>query len=404
MTEIFSLRGLPIFLSFFLWSVGTGANLLARPLFAASFGVPVLLVSLVTSANAVASLVAGPAAGFLMDRWGRKPLLVCGVLLRCLTAFAEFFAQDYVAYLLLEIVGALGVSTWVTGSSILVADLSRVENRGRAVATRNVSSRLGFVMGPFIGAAIATAFDLRAIFLFSAITKVFILAILLTLVAESRPQVAARPEHVGQPSGERLPWRIFATRSFVVISIIAFTISMMGQGVFQTLVPLSLRSDGHFSTAEIGSVLTIASLATLLVSVPNGLLVDRYGRKRTLVPGLAVLGLAALLMARADDYAAVVAMAIVYGIGDGMCFGASQAYAMDLAPEQRRGAFLGVWSLVSNAGAALAPLLVGFIAEQAGFSATFVAVAAVLFGIVGLAWGLAPEIRSKRIARVAAAT
>ena len=46
--------------------------------------------------------------------------------------------------------------------------------------------------------------------------------------------------------------------------------------------------------------------------------------------------------------------------------GSSQAYAMDLAPEDRRGEFLGVWAVFGNAGALVAPLLIGGIYAWVG--------------------------------------
>jgi len=78
-----------------------GAMHLARPLFAASFGVPVFLVVFVFSTNALARLISGPITGFLVDRWGRKPLLLAGVTLRTITALGEYFATSYMEYRLL---------------------------------------------------------------------------------------------------------------------------------------------------------------------------------------------------------------------------------------------------------------------------------------------------------------
>ncbi len=75
-----------------------GAMHLARPLFAASFGVPVFLVVFVFSTNALARLISGPITGFLVDRWGRKPLLLAGVALRTITALGEYFATSYVEF------------------------------------------------------------------------------------------------------------------------------------------------------------------------------------------------------------------------------------------------------------------------------------------------------------------
>lgn len=397
MPTILSLRALPLFACFFLWSFGTGGQQLARPLFAASFGVPLVLVTLVISSNAVSHLAAGPLTGFAMDRFGRRPLLMLGLVLRGASCVAEYFAGSYAEFLIYEFIGGLGVAMFITGSSVLLADLSVVENRGRAVAARTISSRLGFILGPAVGAAIATAFDLRSIFLFNAATKVLILIIVVWLIGETRPESAAGARH-GHGGMEGLSRAMFLNRPFLVIALVALTFSMMNQGVFQAMVPVYAGSERGMSTAEIGSLMTIAATATLLVSYPNGYLVDLYGRKTTLVPGIALLSLAAYLLGAPSDQLAFTLTIVLYGVAEAACFGASQAYAMDLAPEHRRGSFLGVWSLVSNSGSALAPLLVGLVAERVGFAGAFATVGTVLAAVAAVMLFFGPDTRSRHSA------
>jgi MFS family permease len=89
-------------------------------------------------------------------------------------------------------------------------------------------------------------------------------------------------------------------------------------------------------------------------------------------------------------------MAIAYGIGEGACMGAAQAYAMDLAPEQRRGSFLGVWSFISSGGGAVAPLVVGLLAQELGFGAAFIAVAVVLASVGGVMLLFGPDTGGRR--------
>jgi hypothetical protein len=84
----------PIISIFFLWGLGTGAQQLARPLFAFSFGVPIFLVTLIESSNALARIISAPTTGFLTDRFGRKPLVIAGVTLRGATTFIEFFRHQ----------------------------------------------------------------------------------------------------------------------------------------------------------------------------------------------------------------------------------------------------------------------------------------------------------------------
>ena len=395
MNELFSLRGLPVFTSFFLWSFGTGGMRLARPLFAASFGVPLVLVTLITTSNTVSQLVVGPVTGYALDRWGRKPLLMASLILRGASCFLEFFSTSYLEFLIWEFLGGIGVSMWVTGSTVLVADMSETTNRGRVVAARNVASRIGFVTGPFAAAAIASFTELRWVFVFNGITKVIILLIVLFLFRETRPETVATGKRRASAGVDREALAMFMTRSFAVIAVVAWAVSMVTQGLAQSLFPVFLQDEKGFTTGEVGNLIAIAGVATLLVSMPNGYVVDIYGRKVTLIPGLIVLGISAPLLISVSGLGSAVVVMIIYGIGEGICFGASQAYAMDLAPDERRGSFLGVWSLVNHSGGAFGPVLVGLMAQVAGFPATFAASGAlvVLSALLMLAYG--PDTRRK---------
>jgi MFS family permease len=389
--NVLSLQGLPLFSTFFFWSVGMGAMHLARPLFAASFGVSIFFVALITASNGLARLVSGPIVGLLMDRWGRKPLLIFGVVLRGLTGLAEYFATSYLEFLILEFIGGIGVSIWGTGSSIVIADVTGEANRGRAVATRSISMRLGSVSGPFIGGILAALFDLRSIFLFNAVTKLIVLVVLVFLVAETRPEAAAKRAAGRAEGGARSDFSIFFTRSFVVIAIVTFALSLLGAGVFEALFPIYARQTMNVGAAEIGVMLTVVSVTVLLVSFPNGILVDRYGRKKMLVPGLLILAFSAYLLAGMSSLPTAYLAIVVYGIGEAMTMGAAQVYVMDLAPEARRGAFLGVWSLFTNTSAALAPLLAGFLAQATDFSFTFTGISLLVGVSAVVMWLFGPE-------------
>ena len=147
---------------------------------------------------------------------------------------------------------------------------------------------------------------------------------------------------------------------------------------------------------EIGYLLTAVSVTVLLVSVPNGILVDRYGRKKTLIPGLLILAVSAYLLARIGNLPTAYMAVVVYGIGDAMTTGASQVYVMDLAPEARRGAFLGVWSLFTNTSAVIAPLIAGFLAQYTDFSFTFKGIAVLVVLSAMVMWIFGPETGVKR--------
>ena len=188
---------------------------------------------------------------------------------------------------------------------------------------------------------------------------------------------------------------IMASRPFIALAMTTIAVAMMNQGVFMTLFPIASKEEAGLDEAQIGMLVAIASTITLVISFPNGVLVDRFGRKRSLVPGLLLAGVAAALLALVVDFRTAFQAAVIFGIAQSMTQGANQTYAMDLAPEDRRGAFLGMWTSFQSFGAFIGPLAVGVTVEIWGFAIAFYGVA-ILMTLAGLAMGvLGPETKSR---------
>jgi MFS family permease len=370
-----SWQALPLFGTFFLWGLGTGAQQLARPLFASSFGVPIFLITLITASNAMAHLISAPITGFLTDRWGRKPLVIFGNLLRGVTTALQFFSRSYFQFFILEFIGGIGVSMWGTGSSIIMADVTRPENRGRAMAVRGTAMRLGSIIGPAVGGLIASFSSLRYIFLFNAVTKIGIHLLLVLMVRETRPESTRLQASPGAKGGTKLDASMFLRRPVLVVALVTFAMAAMGQqGAYGALFPVYAKDSVGLTTGDVGSMMSLAATVGLIVALPNGFLMDRFGRKRFLIPGLLILSISAYLLSQITTFQAVIITVMVFGAGQGMSMGGSEVVAIDLAPEDRRGAFLGIWTLFRNIGAIVGPLLVGLIAEFYGFPTAFISI------------------------------
>jgi MFS family permease len=106
-------------------------------------------------------------------------------------------------------------------------------------------------------------------------------------------------------------------------------------------------------------LVSTAALLGVLVAYHNGILSDRLGRKFSLVPGLLILAVGTTVLAISPSYVALALAMAAFGIGEGMVMGTTQAFAMDLAPTEGRGAFLGIWSLVRSISSVLIPLGIG---------------------------------------------
>lgn len=378
---------LPIFVMFFMWGWGTGALWVVRPLTAASFGVSVFLVGVVSATAAFPRIFSGPIAGILADRWGRRPLIIAGSVIHGLTLMGQFFAETYGQFLVLELIGGAGVAVWVTSTSALMADVTTVENRGRAIAVRTSSQRIGIIAGPAMGGLIGALFGLQSVFLFIAATKIPIIALTLWAISEQVPSRAAKqdPEAAGprrQPDEARQPSGL-RTKATIVLGLVTVIFGMIsaGPGVFRTFFPLQMASAAGLSSGQTGTLISIAGLATLAIVLPVGFLLDRSGRKRLIAAGLGVSAIAIYLVAVSSNLATAAAAAVVFGVAEGISNTSIQTYAMDLAPVARRGYFLGVWQMTMNLGQVSGPLIVGLVATTASLSSALVVMSVLL--IVG---------------------
>ena len=387
-SALFTREGLPIFGTFFIWGTGGGAQSLGIALFAYLLTDSPFMVAVLFAVTGASRLILGPLSGYLTDHWGRKPLAVAGAMMRGGASLMTIFIDDsFAAFVLLELGGATGSSFWQTPTQVMVVDMSSPENRGRAVALRVTALRLGQIIGPVLGGAVAGVWGVRAVFIVNFVSKVVVTLITLRLIKETKPEPRSKPtsDRAAGPSGSIRS--LIGTRDFLVLAFAGFSVSLMAIGVFHSLFPVAALEVAGLDAGQIGFLLGIAGAITLLGSLPNGFVIDRFGRKRSLVPGLVLTGAAAALMAIGDDFNGLILAAAMVGISQAMTQGTTLTLAMDLAPEDRRGTFLGIWSVVEGTGGSAGLLVAATIVELWGFAPAFMALA-VLFGITAMIMAL----------------
>ena len=372
------LKAAPLFLIFFMWSFGSGGIQLARPLFAFQVTESIFLVTVMVSITGTARILAGPLTGFLTDRFGRKPLVIFGAALRGAGSLGQFFVDDYVTFIVLEFFAQAGVAIFITSATVLISDVTTRETRGRFLAVRTLSGRFGQVAGPATGGLIASLVALKWVFLFDSITKFGIVLVVLLLIRESRPSgdrvpaaATAANDPTAKPAKARINLKPFANRTFVALGAATIAGTLLQQGITFSVLPVYATEEVGITAGGLGALVSMAALLGMLVAYPNGMVSDRFGRKYSLAPGLMMLALGAVLLALSPTYAVLVLAMMAFGAGEGVIIGTTQAFVMDLAPTEGRGAFLGLWTTVRSVPSVLAPLLIGGLYASVGATVAF---------------------------------
>ena len=155
----------------------------------------------------------------------------------------------------------------------------------------------------------------------------------------------------------------------------------------------------NISATEVGLLITAFTVPGVVLTPFIGILADRIGRKRILVPSLFLFGLAGGACALVTEFDTLIALRVVQGIGAAPLASLNLTILGDLFLGRRRVAAMGLNASVLNTGVAAYPLIGGALATFAWNYPFLLPLIAIPVGILVLRWLNNPEPRSRESLR-----
>lgn len=169
---------------------------------------------------------------------------------------------------------------------------------------------------------------------------------------------------------------------WVMMTLVFFgvAINYLDRTNISVLVP-TLEKTLHIGPALMGVALSAFFWAYVVMQMPSGLLLDRWGARLLFSVSMAWWSLVQVATSLVNGFGALLGIRVLLGIGESPAFNVSAGVIADWLPEQERGIGGGLVEAALNVGSAFAPPLVVLIALHWGWQATFVTT-----GILGLIW------------------
>ncbi len=347
----------------FVIALGYGLIAPALPNFARSFDVSVAAATVIVSAFAMMRLVFAPASGKLVSLLGERRIYLTGLLIVAASTLACAFAQDYWQLLVFRGLGGVGSTMFSVSALALLIRLAPADLRGRVSGFFSGGFLLGNITGPLIGAALVS-YGLRLPFVVYAVALLIASAVVATQLRGVGGRPTAGTGAVLDPVGFREALRDGTYRAILASS---FTQGFASQGVRVALVPLYIVYGLDESSAWSGVVLAVYAAGNVASIATAGRLSDRYGRKPIMVPGLALMSGATLVLGYSGSLWVAAALSFVAGTGSGLFAPTHQAALADLlAKRGQGGTALAAFQMTSDVGAVTGPILAGLMVDHAG--------------------------------------
>jgi DHA1 family multidrug resistance protein-like MFS transporter len=277
--------------------------------------------------------------------------------------------------LIYRLIGGAAMEMWRQARLAMIADIGKRSQRGRQMSGMIGTEGAGRLIGPVLGGLLA-AWSIRVPFIAHAILALLAIIPSVFLVRESAPIVS---KIARQKSAEHLDTKTVMAlmldvryRGFLCAQFFA----SMTRGVLWGGTMLLYATFAYdVGPQGLGGLATMSTVVGIPITLSCGYLMDRFGRKTTMVPGFTSMALGLFFLAvsaqRHWGLKVFIAAFLWLHASQAVTAGSMQVLGSDMAPDNARGRFFGFWRLIGEIGGLVSPALFGFVADHFGYTVSF---------------------------------
>lgn len=331
-----------LFAATFLSFLGASITFPLRMLYAQAHGASPTQLGLLAASFLAGMLVLQLPMGILVDRWGRVPVLLIGLIAHPVLSILYVPLSSPVDIIVLRFLEGATVAAFQPATAAYIADVTPEDRRAEAYGALGATLNLGLLLGPLIGGVIGQELGFTAAFVVNFAVEVLAVPLVLGRVHEPRMHI------VHEAKEERVPWR--ALLSVPLASAYASMFALqVAFGVLGALWAIWVNDLGG-SYTYIGLTFSLFALPQIFFGASAGRLADRFGRAPFLIMSGLVAGSIYASYALLHNLYVIAALGVLEGIVIVFQQPIAQSLLADASPAGARGRVQGVSGFIGAVG------------------------------------------------------
>jgi MFS family permease len=326
------------------------------------FQVGMTQAGIILGIYSIFGLAGGMIGGALTDKFGRRKLILFGLIFSALSTLSLGFVNDIkILYPLMIIVGLLSDIAGPAHTA-MIADMLPEKQRQEGFGILRVAGNMAWIIGPTIGGFVANK-SFFTLFVLDAVISCFVAVLFYLLIPETKPEGQTEQQHESifeTFKGYGLVLRDFAYMAFLFAGIL---MGIVYQQLYNSL-SVYLRDYHGIEPQGYGFLLTTSAITVILfqfwmtrtIKYRPPFLMMAFGTVFYMA-GFGMFGFV-------SNYWLFALAIVIITIGEMIVVPTSQALAANFAPVDMRGRYMAVFGLIWMIPATIGPGAAGYILDN----------------------------------------
>ncbi|MCX5779988.1 MAG: MFS transporter [Firmicutes bacterium] len=344
----------------FILFVGTQLLFPSVPMYLLTRGGNAKDVGYVMGAYTISAMVIRPLAGWLVDNYGRKKVMVFGMLMMLIAALLYRLAVDVPTTTWIRILHGMAFGMASTAIGTIVVDSLPLTRLNEGMGYFGMTSTLSMALAPMIGFGLVGQYGYPTLFLAVAVLSGVALGSCFLVRTANAPLNTSGTSVTGI-------WANLAEKTALPAAGVIFFLAAVYGSVLSYIALYALER----GIANIGLFFTAMAL-TMLISRPlSGRWADEGGSNWVLLVGHLALVAGMMTTGLAHTMTSFLAAGAFIGIGFGFCLPVLQAQAVRYTPVHRRGSAIGTFYATFDLGIGLGTIVWGYVAAATSYQTMY---------------------------------
>lgn len=327
--------------------------------YALDLGATHLLTGAIVAIYSLSNMVGNIIGGHWIDRFGRKKMLLMGMVTVSIVLLCYPYAQTGGQLFLIRFLHGLFGGVLIPAAFAYVGDRSKTGARGKTMALTGGAIGIAAIVGPALGGAMAARAQVEYVFWLVAILFLICSVLIIKFVEES----FVSTEKGKFSFSDFMP--LLKHPLIIQASLAAFAL-MISNGTLAFALPLKVADMG-MSSGTTGILLSTYGIVALLIFLtPINRIYDQFSSIKLVILGITFIGSVHIMLNFINTYWIIILLMFIYGIGFAFVFPSMNRIVAEASIKMDRGKAYGIFYAFFSLGSVVGSFVSGATSEVFG--------------------------------------